>query len=609
MSDISEVSKFLAHTTPFSQLPAAEISRLTRQLTVYYYQAQERVPAETNRLLIVRTGAFALYSDQQQLLAKLQEGDFYGYQRLLTELGDQDQLRCEEDGLVYWLDHQSFHQLRHQFKNFDIFFQRLFSRRLHQYQEQQHNNRFTLKIDDIAHHRKVTIAPEQNVQMAATLMTEQRVSSLLVEEQNKLVGIVTDRDLRSRVLAKDLPASTQVCQIMTRQPHHIDRHAYLFEAVQLMSRHNIHHLPVMDNDISFSMITATDIIRAQQDHPVYLIGQIHRQQTVDGLEQCSMQIKELTLVLGKQQVPAAEASHILTTLTDALTQRLIQLAQEQLGKAPCVFSWLAFGSQARMDQSLNADQDNALLLEKEPAGEVADYFQALAEFVCQGLARCGVKLCPGNIMASNDELRLSLKGWSTRFARWIGTPTPGALLNASIYFDLRVIEGSRGLFNALQQDILARTVNNDLFLLHMAQTALERTAPLGFFKNFILEPDGQHKKGLDLKKRGISLLTDIVRVYALSAGIVEINTRARLQQLAKQQMIETKQMQNLLDAFDVLSQLRFDKHVHELQQGHDVTNLMDPAVLSSLQRHQLKDCFNVINAAQQSLRYRFCREL
>lgn len=608
MSDISEVSKFLAQTTPFNQLPGSELSRLTRQLTVYYYQAQEFVPAETNRLMIVRTGVFSLFSDQQQLLAKLQEGDFYGYQRLLTELGDQDQLRCEEDGLVYWLDSTTFLQLRHQYKNFDLFFQRLFSRRLHQYQEQQQNSRFTLKIADLVHRRKVTITPEQSVQSAAALMTEQRVSSLLVEEQDKLVGIITDRDLRSRVLAKDLPASTQVCQIMTRQPHHIDRHAYMFEAVQLMSRHNIHHLPVIDQGVSFGMITATDIIRAQQDHPVYLIGQIHRQQSVDGLEQCSLHIQELALMLGKQQVPATEASHILTTLTDALTQRLVQLAQIALGKAPCVFSWLAFGSQARMDQSLNADQDNALLLEKEPEGDVADYFQALADFVCQGLARCGVRLCPGNIMASNPELRLSLRGWSTRFARWVGTPTPAALLNASIYFDLRVIEGSRGLFNALQQDILARTINNDLFLLHLAQTALERTAPLGFFKNFILEADGQHKKGLDLKKRGISLLTDLVRVYALSAGITEINTRSRLQELAKQQVIESKQMQNLLDAFDVLSQLRWDKHIQELQQGHDVTNLLDPATLSSLHRHQLKDCFNVIHAAQQSLRYRFCRE-
>uniref|UniRef100_UPI0023574AA9 putative nucleotidyltransferase substrate binding domain-containing protein n=1 Tax=Rheinheimera sp. TaxID=1869214 RepID=UPI0023574AA9 len=304
-----------------------------------------------------------------------------------------------------------------------------------------------------------------------------------------------------------------------------------------------------------------------------------------------------------------EAGHVITTITDALTQRLIYLAQQQLGEAPCVFSWLAFGSQARMDQSLNADQDNALLLEKEPNGAVADYFSALADFVCQGLARCGIPLCPGNIMATNPELRLSLKGWSGRFARWIATPTPEALLKASIFFDLRVIDGSKGLFNALQQDILQRTSEAPLFLYHLAQAALQRTAPLGLFKNFILEQDGKHKKGLDLKKRGISLLTDLARVYALSAGINDVNTRRRLQQLATQGVIDSKDSQNIIDAFDLLAQLRWEKHLQDLQQGHDVTNLLDPMDVSGLARHQLKDGFAVINEAQSRLKHRFCRDM
>ncbi len=261
-----------------------------------------------------------------------------------------------------------------------------------------------------------------------------------------------------------------------------------------------------------------------------------------------------------------------------------------------------------MDQSVNADQDNALLLEKEPVGAVADYFAALGDFVCQGLARCGIMLCPGNIMASNSALRLSLKGWSGQFAKWISTPTPDALLKSSIFFDLRLIDGSKGLFNALQQDILART-NQPLFLRLLAQNTLQRTAPLSFLKNFILEHDGKHKKGLDLKKRGISLITDIVRVYALSAGISEVNTRQRLVQLAASHIMDNRDTQNLSDAFDVLAQLRWDKHQHDLIQGHDVSNLLDPAVLSGLQRHQLKDCFAVINAAQSSLKLRFCRDI
>lgn len=605
--EVTEVSKFLARTTPFDQLDSAQLAELALQLSVYYCQAGEHVEIAQERLLIIRTGIFALYSDQQQLLTKLEEGDFYGYQLLLTGLADNDQLICEEDGLLFWLPADAFHQLRYQYKNIDIFFQRLFGRRLHQYKEQQ-SSRFTLKVSDIVQARKVSISGEHSVQQAAQLMTEKRVSSLLVEQDERLTGILTDRDLRTRVLAANLPATTPVQQVMTPKPHTIDKHAYLFEAVQLMSRFNIHHLPVLEQGLSFSMITATDIIRSQQDHPVYLIGEIHRQPSIDGLEQCALQINNLALVMGKQQVPAHEAGHIITTITDALTQRLIKLAQQELGPAPCVFSWLCFGSQARMDQSINADQDNALLLEKEPSGIVGDYFAKLADFVCQGLARCGIKLCPGNIMASNPELRMSLKGWSGKFAKWISSPSPDAILKASIFFDMRVVEGSKGLFNALQQDILART-NHALFLMQLTQTSLQRTAPLSFLRNFILEHDGKQKKGLDLKKRGISLITDIVRVYALANGITEVNTRQRLQQLAAIGVIDSKESQNLSDAFDVLAQLRWDKHLHDIAQGHDASNLLDPAVLSGLQRHQLKDSFAVINNAQSSVKHRFCKEM
>lgn len=605
--EVTEVSKFLARTTPFDQLDSAQLAELALQLSVYYCQAGEHVEIAQERLLIIRTGIFALYSDQQQLLTKLEEGDFYGYQLLLTGLADNDQLICEEDGLLFWLPADAFHQLRYQYKNIDIFFQRLFGRRLHQYKEQQ-SSRFTLKVSDIVQARKVSISGEHSVQQAAQLMTEKRVSSLLVEQDERLTGILTDRDLRTRVLAANLPATTPVQQVMTPKPHTIDKHAYLFEAVQLMSRFNIHHLPVLEQGLSFSMITATDIIRSQQDHPVYLIGEIHRQPSIDGLEQCALQINNLALVMGKQQVPAHEAGHIITTITDALTQRLIKLAQQELGPAPCVFSWLCFGSQARMDQSINADQDNALLLEKEPTGIVGEYFARLADFVCQGLARCGIKLCPGNIMASNPELRMSLKGWSGKFAKWISSPSPDAILKASIFFDMRVVEGSKGLFNALQQDILART-NHALFLMQLTQTSLQRTAPLSFLRNFILEHDGKQKKGLDLKKRGISLITDIVRVYALANGITEVNTRQRLQQLAAIGVIDSKESQNLSDAFDVLAQLRWDKHLHDIAQGHDASNLLDPAVLSGLQRHQLKDSFAVINNAQSSVKHRFCKEM
>lgn len=607
--DITSVTNFLASIPPFDQVNSEDMHCFASQISVYYCKAQESVDLSSERLMIVRTGLFTLYSDQQQLLSKLQPGDFYGYQRLLTGLSDNDSLICDEDGLIYWLKADTFHQYRHLYKNIDVFFQRLFGRRLHQYKEQQHSTRFTLKISDIVQPRKVAIHSEQNVQQAAKLMTEHRVSSLIIEENEHLVGIITDRDIRSRVMANGLSAETIISQVMTAQPFNIDINAYLYEAVQQMSQHNIHHLPVTANGKCYGMLTATDVIRSQQDHPVFLIGEIHRQNTIVALARSSKQITSLALTLAKQQVPAYEVGHILTTITDALTQRLIHIAEQQLGPAPCVYSWLAFGSQARMDQSLNSDQDNALLLEKEPTAEIESYFSALAEIVCQGLAECGVILCPGNIMASNKALRLSFNGWTKRFQNWVNTPTPEALLNASIFFDLRVIAGSKSLTNALQQDILHRTTKAPLFSYHLAQNALQRSAPLGLFKHFILEHDGKENRGLDLKKRGISLITDLVRVYALAAGIVEVNTRKRLQALMSEGIIERKYAANLLDAFDLLAQLRWEKHISDINAQQEPTNLLDPASITGLARHQLKDSFAVINAAQASLKYRFCKEL
>ncbi|WP_157315203.1 putative nucleotidyltransferase substrate binding domain-containing protein [Chitinibacter sp. GC72] len=607
--EITEVSQFLAANAPFTALPASQISQIAKQLTVVYYRAQESIPSNQRRLMMVRTGVFGLYDEKNKLITQLQAGDFYGYQTLLTDLSNKEHLHCEEDALVYWFSSDAFDHLRHQHKNIEIFFQRLFSRSLHQYKDELAQSRFTLKICDVVKNRKIALTPEHCAQDAAILMTQHRVSSLIIEKDGALVGIVTDRDLRSRVLAQNLPASSRLCQIMTPDPHTIDKNSYLFEAVQMMSRFNIHHLPVTEHGHSYGMISTTDVVRAQHDHPVYLISEIHRQQTLDELAQFSQKIQALICTLGKQQVPAHDAGQIISTITDALTQKLIKLAQQTLGPAPFTFTWLAFGSQARMDQSINADQDNALLLEQEPDEQAAVYFENLANFVCHGLSRCGIPLCPGNIMASNSELRLSAQAWTNRFFAWIETPTPKALLNASIYFDLRPIEGNKELFTKLQNNIQSKSAGNDLFFAHLARTALENTAPIGFLKGFILEEDGNHNKGLDLKKRGISLITDLARVYALATGVSSVNTRQRLQELTNEQHLDPKDGQTLLDAFDILAQLRWDKHLQDLAASREINNLLDPSTLSSLQRHQLKDCFAVISNAQSSMRYRFCREM
>lgn len=599
---IQEVVQFLTQVPPFADLPAADLAALSQQITIYYAVQSEQL-AFSHQLVLVRTGLFLM--QQQQQLYPLQSGDCWGHRQLLTQQDLTEQLHCQEDGLVYLIPQTVFEHYQHQFKNFALYFQRLLGRALHLHHQSATDHQ---RVGDLCAREIVCISAEASIQQAAIRMNEQRVSSVLVLENQQLAGILTDRDLRNKVLAVDLPAHTAVAHVMTKNPYRIHADAFAFEALQLMSQHNIHHLPVERDGAVFGMLTTSDLVRSTQEHPLFLISHIHRQRDSAGLAACGESIGQLSRQLGQQQVPSTEVSHILATLYDALAQSWLKLGQQQLGPAPCAFSWLCFGSQARQDMLLSADQDNALLLEKEPTGEIAQYFASLARFVCDGLASSGQILCPGNVMATNDQLRLSLAGWSARFAGMIQTPTPQALLDSTIYFDARVIAGSQALFNALQSDILVAS-QQQLFIWQLAKNALTHQPPLGFFKHFILEQDGAKRRGLDLKKRGIALIHDLVRVHALAHGIKQIGTPARLNALVQQQVLQPNEARDLIAAFELLHHLRWQLQLQALQQGSSFSNLQDPSQLNVLQRHQLKDAFAVISQHQQIVAQRYCREL
>lgn len=616
----SEIHGFLADTAPFCYLDLATLEVVIRHLSVLYCTSEEILDPPTGRLVIIRSGRFSLIDEHNNRHTQLVSGDCYGYDALIKPGVQSDRLVCEEDGLIYRLTAEAFHECLHHSGHFKGYFEGLTRRALHQYHEPNTNPRITVKIEDLISTKKVVIAPGASVADAARLMTENRVSSLLVEEEGQLVGIITDRDLRSRVVAQELDTATPVENIMSRSPRCVEKSAFVFEAVLTMSRHNVHHLPVTDRGKSYGMITLTDIIRAQQKHPVYVISDIHHQMDIESLQQSAAQLPALLADLAQQEVPGHEVSHIITLITDALTQRLVYLAQEQLGPAPCRFCWLAFGSQARMDQSINADQDNALLLEREVTEEAAEYFAKLADFVCSGLARCGIPLCPGNIMASNPELRLSLDGWMRKFLNFIHSPDAESILGSVIFFDARGIAGDLSLMAELHERLQPFVVQNSLFFFHLANAALERTPPLSMLRNFILEKNADGESGVDVKKRGLSLITDIARVYALSAGISTVSTRERLQRLMQQKILDEKDGQNLLDAFEVIANLRWRQHKQHLSpagevpptgevSSHRPSNLINPQQLHVLQREQLKDSFQVIIQAQAALRLRFCRDL
>jgi len=610
-SELQPIFDFMRKLAPFDTLQEQTIKQCCTTLTIVYYsKAQKLVHVETNepQLYIVRTGAFEVSTQQGELIDRVGEGQFFGFSGMLSGEKVVNQVHILEDGLVYHLPANMFDQLRGNCYQFDRFFNRAFAKRLRNQGSLDRSVINTARITNIMSKELTTIIPDATIHEAAILMSDKRLSSLIVVDQQQLCGILTDRDLRSRVLAKGLDGGTSVASAMTRDPTTIEANSLIFEAMLKMSENNIHHLPVMNNNKPIAIVTSTDLIRSQSSQPLLLIGQIQRQSNLESLIQVSQKIPDLLYNLISSDAKAIEIGRILTSVTDALTRRLITLKQHQLGPEPMHFCWISFGSQGRQDQMAGSDQDNALILEKETNEEEAKYFKQLSEYVCNALNECGFPFCPGNIMAQNPAWQLTLNQWLQQFSKWIKTPDPTALLHASIFFDMRPICGEVTLFEQLQKTVLKNTKNNDIFIAALSQNALQSTPPLGFFRSFVIERDGREAKGIDLKHKGNALINDIIRIYALSAGIDEVNTSKRIEKLIAQSAIDKDIAMNLLDAWEFIAHKRLTNQGRQFNQSQTVSNYILPDSLSSLARHQLKDAFKVIYEAQSTIKLKFLRQ-
>jgi len=610
-SELQPIVDFMRKLAPFDSLPEHSLKQCCQVLTIAYYSKQQKlVPVDSNepQLYIVRSGAFEVTTEDGDLIDRVGEGQYFGFSGMLSGEKVVNQIHILEDGLVYHLSAKMFDQLRANSQSFDRFFNQAFAKRLRNQGTLQSKDISTARITHIMSKDLTTITADASIHQAALLMSKKRLSSLVVIAQEKLCGILTDRDLRNRVLAKGLNGDLLVGQIMTKDPTTIEPNALIFEAMLKMSENNIHHLPVVHEDKPMGIITSTDLIRSQSSQPLLLIGQIERQNSLEALIKVSQKIPDLLRNLISSDAKAIEIGRILTSVTDSLTRRLIVLKQKQLGPAPMGFCWLAFGSQGRQDQMAGSDQDNALILERATTAQEKNYFKQLSEYVCSALNECGFPLCPGNIMAQNPQWQLTLQQWQQQFSSWVKTPKPSALLNATIFFDMRGVFGDFSLFNTLQSSVLKNTKGNAIFIAALSQNALQSTPPLGFFRSFVIERDGSEVKGIDLKHKGNALINDIVRIYALAAGVEEVNTTKRLESLMAKSKIDKDIAMSLLDAWEFIAHKRLTNQGLQFNNAEPVSNYILPDSLSSLVRHQLKDAFKVIHEAQGTVRLKFLRQ-
>jgi CBS domain-containing protein len=321
---------------------------------------------------------------------------------------------------------------------------------------------------------------------------------------------------------------------------------------------------------------------------------------------CAVEVRQLTMALIREDSGAALVTRVLSRLNDAIAARVLALLARRFRLPPTRWCWLGLGSEGRLEQTLNTDQDNGLVFSASDDGEARQLralFLPFAHAVNQALAECGFPLCDGEIMAGNPRWCLSLSEWMESFSTWVRTPEPQALLNAAIFFDFGPLAGDEDLARRLRRALSELTRGNEIFLRMMAVNALAAAPPLGRLRDFVTEAESGG--AIDLKKFGSRIFVDSARILALGAGIAETGTAPRLRRLVTAGVMTAADAEAAIHAFHALQGIRLAGQVGGSLEHHALCNHVDPERLNDFDRSVLLDALRQARKLQQRLKSRF----
>ncbi|PAU75238.1 DUF294 nucleotidyltransferase-like domain-containing protein [Halomonas salipaludis] len=624
--ELLEIREQLARFAPFDGLSDTHLDRVAGGIEVAYFKAGSdilQLGDAIEDLYYIRSGAVEIFWRNGELYNRLSEGDIFGHYSLLRSRKVHFPAKALEDTLIYFIPGEVFRELCDQDEHFADFVE--FGRtRLKAAVEEQHksNDMMITRVRKLVSRRPLMIEESASVQELAQRMNEENVSSALVlstaegdpryqfndpEGQSwTLKGIVTDQDLRNRVLAEGLSVSTRVGEIVSSRLISVQSDKSVHEAMLSMLRNNVHHLPVLHRRRPMGVLHLSDIIRYETHSSLYLVSNIFHQPDAKGLARLKPDVREAFVRMVEEGANSHMVGSALSTIGRSFTRRLLELAEEELGPPPVPYCFMALGSMARNEQSIVTDQDNALILDDrfDPA-QHDDYFATLAKRVSDGLDACGYTYCKGDVMATNRQWRQPLAVWKGYFSDWIDNPNPEHLLHSSIFFDLDSVHGEEAFVEQLQDLVARKASESPLFLAAMARNALGRTPPLGFFRTFVMEKDGKQNNTINIKRRGTAPMVDLIRTHALACGSRAQNSFERLDDIAKTQLLPAGTGDKIRYAFEFLSMVRIRHQAIDLREDQEPDNNIAPSNVSDSERHHLKDAFQLLSNAQKFLKFRY----
>ncbi len=458
-------------------------------------------------------------------------------------------------------------------------------------------------LAELLRREPVTSAPQVSVMDAVRQMHATRVGSVVVvDEKQGPLGIFTLHDLRALV-AEGTDLEQPISAVMTPQPICLPAESAAFEAAMAMVDNGMGHVPVTREGRLVGVVSQRDLFALQRVDAVQLVHEIQRADGATRLAELQSRVRDLVHAMLAHGASTRQLTRLITRINDAIVERIVALARDEAGHSLPPFTWLAFGSEARGEQTFSTDQDNGLLF-RVPEGESADQLRQrylpVAQRINELLDRTGFPLCRGRIMGGNPELCLSESEWQARFASIIRESSPENLLKATILFDCRAVAGPPEPQLVLRQWVADQSRQNTRFLHALARHALEWRPPLGLFRSFVTRDDDSGRS-LDLKA-GLQIFVSAARVLALSEGIQDTNTEDRLMAVAAAGRIAERDAQAWCEGFAFIQQLRMRGHQAQLAGDKALSNQLDPDRLNPLERRILKEAFRQARRLQTRLK-------
>jgi len=606
---VEDVAEFLGSRPPFDAVGAKDLARIAavteteispRGTTIF---AQGAGPVEDLRM--VRAGSVEVINDGR-VLDLLGPGELFGQASMISGLPTGFETRAAEDTVCYRIPAVVVRPLLARPDVLQFVVRSIVSRQALATSDPGPSDLGQRPVAALIRTPPVVCPASEPIRAAAQRMTAAGASAVLVRDGDRL-GIVTDRDFRSRVVAAGLSPDGPVSAVMTEPAYTVRADRLAGEVLLDMLERNIHHVPVLSAARQvLGVVDDGDLMSAQARQPFLLRRAIARATSPAELATVSAGLGPMIVALRDARVAAEQVAAVRSVVLDALTRRLAELAVAAAGEPAAPFTWFALGSQARREAVPSSDVDSALAWQDTDGqdAEVAEYMARVAGAVQDGLRACGLRPDPNGTNAANPLFARSLAAWRAAAARLAKDPTQEkALILVSILTDSRPVWDSSGLGVPVADalwEVRGQLSQSDLQRL-LARFALSFRPPTGFWRDFVVEHSGERRGQLDLKHGGLIPIVDLARWAGMDAGVTSASTPERLRAAETAGTLDSAEASTLLEAFGFIFSLRLDHQVEQIHQGEAPDDFIDPKQLNPLARSYLREAFRAVASVQAGL--------